>query len=308
MKTFSVFADISSNIITYVNSAENSISVCVAWLTDESILEALVRKAKNGVSIEIITLNGEHNQSSSKFFNQIIACNGKVYLLDKNTQDGILHHKFCVIDREIVITGSYNWSKKARLNEENIVVQIVEDEEDVFNLYDYEREFREIIYKYGIKDKNEENIKSFQALEEQEEIYNTALEFFEEAKDYYTRGKNHEAREFIDEAISLYNKQYLYKDQRLFWLRHLILLNENKYYESAEDLFIYLSLVDHEIEQIDLFKKVYSRFINELLHSEYSYKSFDRINQLTRTNLVFFAQLGIEPHFFKYDEWYPDFF
>jgi hypothetical protein len=33
-----------------------------------------------------------------------------------------MHHKFCVIDRCTVITGSYNWSHKARSNDENITV------------------------------------------------------------------------------------------------------------------------------------------------------------------------------------------
>ncbi len=33
-----------------------------------------------------------------------------------------MHHKFAIIDYQTVITGSYNWTKQARRNEENIVV------------------------------------------------------------------------------------------------------------------------------------------------------------------------------------------
>jgi phosphatidylserine/phosphatidylglycerophosphate/cardiolipin synthase-like enzyme len=33
-----------------------------------------------------------------------------------------MHNKFCVIDYETVITGSYNWTRQAAINEENIVV------------------------------------------------------------------------------------------------------------------------------------------------------------------------------------------
>ena len=36
--------------------------------------------------------------------------------------DQLMHHKFCVIDRSTVITGSYNWSFRAQENEENITV------------------------------------------------------------------------------------------------------------------------------------------------------------------------------------------
>ena len=31
-----------------------------------------------------------------------------------------MHHKFCIIDLNTVIQGSYNWSKKAQYNGENI--------------------------------------------------------------------------------------------------------------------------------------------------------------------------------------------
>ena len=33
-----------------------------------------------------------------------------------------MHNKFCVIDLAIVINGSYNWTKKAKFNKENITV------------------------------------------------------------------------------------------------------------------------------------------------------------------------------------------
>jgi hypothetical protein len=43
------------------------------------------------------------------------------------------HHKFCVIDSATVITGSYNWSQKARSNDENIT--IVTDAKDFSGSY-----------------------------------------------------------------------------------------------------------------------------------------------------------------------------
>jgi phosphatidylserine/phosphatidylglycerophosphate/cardiolipin synthase-like enzyme len=33
-----------------------------------------------------------------------------------------MHNKFCVIDGQAVITGSFNWSYKARQNHENITI------------------------------------------------------------------------------------------------------------------------------------------------------------------------------------------
>ena len=33
-----------------------------------------------------------------------------------------MHHKFCIIDLEKVIHGSFNWSKKAEYNRESVEV------------------------------------------------------------------------------------------------------------------------------------------------------------------------------------------
>jgi phosphatidylserine/phosphatidylglycerophosphate/cardiolipin synthase-like enzyme len=46
-----------------------------------------------------------------------------------NQKNGTMHNKFCVIDDK-VITGSYNWTYHANLNNENIVVI---DESDIVN-------------------------------------------------------------------------------------------------------------------------------------------------------------------------------
>jgi hypothetical protein len=41
---------------------------------------------------------------------------------DKRKKSAIMHNKFCVIDGATVITGSYNWSKQAQENWENITI------------------------------------------------------------------------------------------------------------------------------------------------------------------------------------------
>ena len=34
-----------------------------------------------------------------------------------------MHHKFCIVDKEILLTGSYNWTKSAAdRNQENLLV------------------------------------------------------------------------------------------------------------------------------------------------------------------------------------------
>ena len=51
-----------------------------------------------------------------------------------------MHHKFCVIDNQKVITGSYNWSDNAEnKNDENAAVMY-----DYDRASDYSVEFREL--------------------------------------------------------------------------------------------------------------------------------------------------------------------
>lgn len=49
--------------------------------------------------------------------------NFEIRLSERVARDGIMHHKFIVIDDEILITGSYNWTKgAAERNMENIII------------------------------------------------------------------------------------------------------------------------------------------------------------------------------------------
>ena len=54
-------------------------------------------------------------------FNEFIKTGGNLYIA--SSELGLLHHKFCIIDGEIVITGSYNWTYYAETrNMENILI------------------------------------------------------------------------------------------------------------------------------------------------------------------------------------------
>jgi len=45
-------------------------------------------------------------------------------MIRRGSRGGLMHDKFCVIDNQIVITGSYNWTDNAEFkNDENVTVQ-----------------------------------------------------------------------------------------------------------------------------------------------------------------------------------------
>jgi hypothetical protein len=113
--------DIIDKISVEISKAEKSIKGAIAWFTDAE-LEKLIG-IKNNL-LDGLILNGDllNNRLSFKRFKS------KVFYLD--IERGLMHHKFCIIDDKILITGSYNWTTKARYyNKENII--IIEDEKVV---------------------------------------------------------------------------------------------------------------------------------------------------------------------------------
>ena len=116
------FKGIQETIIAEISKAKSSIFVVMAWFMDDLIIQELTKKAIKGVSVEVIISNHEFNDSDK--FNNLISAGGDVFkiggvaILDQN----FMHNKFCVIDNNTVITGSYNWTRNAKTNKENIVV------------------------------------------------------------------------------------------------------------------------------------------------------------------------------------------
>ena len=143
MQTEAIFENIAERILTEIQKANNSIYIAVAWFTNKSIFEQLIKKAKNGCQIQIVISNDLINENSSIDFNKLEKHNGKVYKIG-NGDTELMHNKFCIIDFNTVITGSYNWSYKAENNFENIVI----NSNDTSLAEQFVTEFNQIKKKY----------------------------------------------------------------------------------------------------------------------------------------------------------------
>lgn len=113
-----VFDEIKETIIQGIRNAKYIIWAAVAWITDEDIVNELLNKKTEGVNIRIITSDESSNSYlidslSDKFDTVKIPCWGKKHY-------NRMHHKFCIIDFDYVMHGSYNWSKTAQNNEETL--------------------------------------------------------------------------------------------------------------------------------------------------------------------------------------------
>lgn len=133
--TKAYFNDIESEIIPCINQAKESIYCAVAWFTNPNLLKALKEKAKEIPVFLVIINDGINNKLGQLNFQEFIDEGGSFYF---GNEQNLMHHKFCIIDKKIVINGSYNWTIVAeKSNRENIIIT---DKRKIVKLFFYEFE------------------------------------------------------------------------------------------------------------------------------------------------------------------------
>ena len=134
------FQNIRISIIGEVGKATKSLKVAVYWFTNHELFDLLYQKQLNGVQCELIIHNDYiNNRDSGLPFQKFIDAGGKFYFSD---EENPMHNKFCIIDNEVLINGSYNWTYYAESkNRENVLV--IKDEIDVVKAF--ESEFLQLI-------------------------------------------------------------------------------------------------------------------------------------------------------------------
>ncbi len=108
----------ADSIIQQIDSAKKEILVQVYSFTSAPIAKALLDAHKRGVTVQIILDKSQRTQkySSYTFFKNA----GIPVFID--SAHPTAHNKIIIIDKETVITGSYNFTKAAEKNAENILI------------------------------------------------------------------------------------------------------------------------------------------------------------------------------------------
>lgn len=218
---FSGKDDLQQIIYDQLDKAEKSICVAVAWLTDQRLFHKLLDKQMDGIKVELIITDHEINDRSKNIY-EVIADQGGVFLrIGDDTS--LMHNKFAVIDYDIVINGSFNWTLKANSsNSENISVvkgnaKMVKDFIEEFNRLkksvDYTEEYKKEI-----------------------EI-TTALKYFQLFKAYILIGETSKIN------------PYLYEMKDTKSISRIVEFLENSEYDSA-------------VAAMDLFAREFSQIIN----------------------------------------------
>ena len=106
-------------ILNELKNAKSSVRVQAYWFTSPSIAKAIVQAHKRGVKVEVI-LDRSRTEIENEQAN-VIAQNGvPTFIDDKHTT---AHNKLIIIDGNVVITGSFNFTDQSEdENAENLLV------------------------------------------------------------------------------------------------------------------------------------------------------------------------------------------
>ncbi|MGB1888783.1 MAG: phospholipase D-like domain-containing protein, partial [Akkermansiaceae bacterium] len=116
---FSPGDDCLHRIRQLISESRSALDICVFTITDDRIVQRLEEAQARGVKIRIISDNDKSMDSGSDLAH--LSKSGIDCRLDRT--DAHMHHKFAISDQDLLLTGSYNWTRAAAAeNDENIVI------------------------------------------------------------------------------------------------------------------------------------------------------------------------------------------
>lgn len=109
----------ASGIVKQIDASKKSIKVMAYGFTSINLAEALVRAKKRGVDVVLIQ-DEKSSQNNREALQKLLDVGIEVRSDGKHA---IQHNKVMVIDQDVVITGSYNFTNSAETrNAENIMI------------------------------------------------------------------------------------------------------------------------------------------------------------------------------------------
>ena len=107
-------------IVQVIDTAKNSIYVQAYGFTSKKIINALIDAVNRKVEVHIILDRSNFNEKNLNTLKTLSNAGIKVY---QDKIAGIAHNKIMIIDGNITITGSFNFTKNADTrNAENIII------------------------------------------------------------------------------------------------------------------------------------------------------------------------------------------
>ena len=108
------------HILSAVNAAQERIDFLAYSFTSDELAAAMIERAHAGVTVRGVFDKDQYHSNSGTEFDNLTNAGLDVWL-DGNPR--LMHHKVIIIDGQVVITGSYNFSNNAEhYNDENTLI------------------------------------------------------------------------------------------------------------------------------------------------------------------------------------------
>ena len=117
---FSPDDGVTDHLVELIQSAQQSIHFLAYSFTSDDIADAMLERARSGIQVAGVFEENQVKSNRGDEYNRLRSA-GLDVRLDGNPRN--MHHKVIVIDGQIVVTGSYNFSASAENNnDENTLV------------------------------------------------------------------------------------------------------------------------------------------------------------------------------------------
>lgn len=116
-----IFSDFQDYIVKALLDAKYEVKIAVAWLNFDMYKNIFKRLLEKNIDLRIV-INGDFiNARYDKTIAYLEKKGAKIYKIKMPTKNQYMHEKFCIIDDKRVLNGSYNWSRNANKNFENLM-------------------------------------------------------------------------------------------------------------------------------------------------------------------------------------------
>ena len=117
---FSPDDGVRKHMIDVINEAQYSIVIMAYSFTSDELADAIIDRYEDGVDVHGIMDADQIKSNSGGEYEDFLKAGIDV---QQDTIPGQMHHKVIIIDEQIVITGSYNFSGNAeKRNDENVLI------------------------------------------------------------------------------------------------------------------------------------------------------------------------------------------
>lgn len=116
---FSPGDDCRERLIKLCRRANQSLDICVFTISDDHLTREIIRAYDRGVNVRIITDDAKSEDKGSDIYDMM----GVGIQVRCDHDSAHMHHKFVIRDNELLVTGSFNWTRSAtEKNQENLIV------------------------------------------------------------------------------------------------------------------------------------------------------------------------------------------